>query len=63
MCENFFWVENLTAEKNNSSLMHRRLPSLIYAVKGSIEQFGQIQKVAHTKLAIFAFISKTYNVL
>jgi len=43
--------------------MHRRLPSLIVAVKGYIEQFWRIQKVAHAKSAIFVFISKIYNVL
>jgi len=42
--------------------MHRRLPSLIDAVKGVIEQFGQIQKVAHAKLAILAIISESYSV-
>jgi hypothetical protein len=43
--------------------MHRRLPSLKSAVKGYIEQFGQIQKVAHKKLAIFINISRRYNVI
>ena len=42
--------------------MHRRLPSLICAVKGFIEHFWQIQKVAHAKLTIFVFISKIYSV-
>jgi len=42
--------------------MHRRLPSLICAVKGYIEQFWQIQKVTHAKLTIFVIISKIFNV-
>ncbi len=46
--------------------MHRRLPSLICAVKGSIEQFWQIQKVAHAKLTIFVLFQifiTSFNIL
>jgi hypothetical protein len=62
MCENSFWVENLTAEKKLFALETLPPPFINVCREGILGQFGQIQKVAHAKITIYTNITEDYRV-